>query len=101
MVDISALTGTGLDRLKKMMVRLTQAPALTTRSADFLINARHEHHLDRAVRILKKTAAIPPSDIELLALDCRSALDEIGSIIGQTVSDDILNNIFSEFCVGK
>ncbi|MCK4909243.1 MAG: tRNA uridine-5-carboxymethylaminomethyl(34) synthesis GTPase MnmE [Planctomycetes bacterium] len=100
-VDISALTGTGLDRLKKMMVRLTQAPALTTRSADFLINARHEHHLDRAVRILKKTAAIPPSDIELLALDCRSALDEIGSIIGQTVSDDILNNIFSEFCVGK
>jgi tRNA modification GTPase len=38
---------------------------------------------------------------EFVALDVRAALDAVGEVIGKTVTDDILNKIFSEFCIGK
>jgi tRNA modification GTPase len=38
---------------------------------------------------------------ELVSIELREALDSIGTILGKTTPDDILNNIFSQFCVGK
>ena len=38
---------------------------------------------------------------EFVALDVKVALDSIGEVVGKTVTDDILNKIFSEFCIGK
>jgi len=38
---------------------------------------------------------------EFIALDCRKALDKVGEVIGKVYTDDILNRIFSQFCIGK
>jgi tRNA modification GTPase len=40
-------------------------------------------------------------NLELLALDLRSALQSVGSVVGQTATDEVLDHIFSSFCIGK
>ena len=64
------------------------------RSFDALQKARHS--LDRALAIARKE-----SDQELLAIEVRDALDELGTIAGEVYTDDILDRIFSRFCIGK
>ena len=68
-----------------------------------LSSLRHKEALLKAQEGLNKakSALDQGMSYEFVALDLRIALDSIGEIIGKTVTDDILNKIFSEFCVGK
>ncbi len=53
--------------------------------------------LDRAVSLIKNK----PVSFELLSIEIRDSLDAIDRILGKTTSEEILNNVFSNFCVGK
>ena len=53
-------------------------------------------HIQNACRVLEKDVGF-----EFAAVDLRQALDVLGEITGETVTDDILNNIFAKFCIGK
>lgn len=68
-----------------------------------LANPRHHEALMRVQQALMQVTqgleAGTPAD--LLAVDLRDALYHLGSITGEVVSDDILDNIFSRFCIGK
>lgn len=48
-----------------------------------------------------RSAAISGTPIDLISIDIRDALDAIGEITGETAREDVINQIFSQFCIGK
>jgi tRNA modification GTPase len=68
-----------------------------------ITSARHKGALEEAVKGLERVLSIERESLpmELVALELRSSLDRIGEITGETTTDDILDYIFSEFCIGK
>ena len=100
-IPVSALTGQGIEALKEAAINLL-APGGETHGG-FITSLRHENLLTEAAAMLDKaraatTAALPH---ELLLLDLYCALQPIDAITGVTTADDILNRIFSTFCIGK
>ncbi len=102
-VYVSAKTGDGIENLKN---RILEALDLSENISDsvFLITQRQYDvskscvlALDRAVSLIKNK----PVSFELLSIEIRDSLDAIDRILGKTTSEEILNNVFSNFCVGK
>lgn len=99
-VTISAKEGKGIEALKQSMLSTVEPRAM---QQVLLANPRHHEALMRVQQALGQVtqgleAGIPA---DLLAVDLREALYYLGSITGEVVSDDILGNIFSRFCIGK
>jgi tRNA modification GTPase len=68
-----------------------------------MINARHQDALRRAREAAERTAAALSANLtlELAALDLRIAANAVGEIVGKTTTEDLLDSIFSQFCIGK
>jgi tRNA modification GTPase len=68
-----------------------------------MINARHQDALQRAREAIGRTVAALRDGLglELAALDLRIAANAVGEIVGKTTTDDLLDAIFSQFCIGK
>lgn len=81
----------------------TLAAELTSGEGVLLSRTRHLEAVIRADEALDRTRAAIEAEMEheLIAIDLREALDALGAIVGQVSTDDILNRIFGEFCVGK
>lgn len=101
-VQVSALTGAGLGELVAAIARmlLGHAPTAETR---LVSNTRHRDALRRAEEHLADAIAgqrerVP---LDLLAVDLTAAVAALGEITGDGVGDDLLNAIFSRFCIGK
>lgn len=106
LVGVSAKTGEGIGRLKEAIysVCLAASGSKGVASEDLLItNLRHKQALDRAVHALEETRIGLETNLhlEFVAVSARESLDSLGEIIGAVTSDDILNRIFSDFCIGK
>jgi tRNA modification GTPase len=101
-VSISAKQGTGLDELKKKIADTVLHGHIES-NADVITNIRHVHALEKALASINSflTAVTNQTSPEFLSVELRDALDAIGEIIGITTPDDILNKIFSNFCIGK
>jgi tRNA modification GTPase len=67
------------------------------------VNERHRRELELARAAMERALETAGNALspELIALDLRDALDHLGMIIGATYTDDILERIFSDFCIGK
>ena len=99
----SALTGEGIPELRAAILRHVTGDSVTLSESGFLTNARHQSlvrdslaGLDAAQRAVHNR--VPH---EMLLLDLYSALRPLDEITGATTNDDILNLIFSRFCIGK
>jgi tRNA modification GTPase len=70
---------------------------------EVMINARHQEALRRAREALAAAGAslATGATLELVALDLRSAVNAVGEVTGQTTTEDLLDRIFGEFCIGK
>ena len=68
-----------------------------------ITNARHQDALRRAQEALDDVIASLENDMppDLVSVDLRISLDALGDIVGKTTTEDILDRIFSQFCVGK
>lgn len=101
-IRTSALTGSGIDELKESVY---EAVATTGGRTDGLIvtNVRHRDVLMRTEEALRRaeTACARRAPIEFTAFDLRAAMSSLGEITGETSSEDLLNEIFSRFCIGK
>jgi tRNA modification GTPase len=98
---VSAKHGDGMTHLKEYFYQ--QAADNTQRVNDALINARHAGLLEQVLQALARAVdAIDtaPSN-EFIAIDVRDALKRIGEITGEVWSEDVLNDVFSKFCIGK
>lgn len=102
-LQVSALTGAGLDALTAAIVRRADAFALTHGEEIIAINARHTDALQRAQICLSEARAKLASQgaVELLASDLRGALDAYGEIGGKIDNERMLDRLFATFCIGK
>jgi tRNA modification GTPase len=100
LIATSAVTGAGLDELRSTLAervrRRSEAPLAPSLS-------RCRHHVQACLKHLRSAHEMtlfeePP---ELLALELRGALDELGAMVGAVYTDDLLDRIFSRFCIGK
>lgn len=103
-VRISALTGEGIDDLRETLFREAILESGGHGESGITItNARHFHALARAKESLNLALKSLTDGVsgEFIAIDLRAALDALGEITGAVTTDDILNDIFSKFCIGK
>jgi tRNA modification GTPase len=102
--SISTQSGSGLDELKTA-IRSTFLMDVAADNREYVAisRARHRDALASADRALERFSSgiISNSLLELLSLDVRDALSSIGTVTGQTTTDEILNLVFSSFCIGK
>jgi tRNA modification GTPase len=97
----SAVTGEGIAELRATIVQT--ASGGTTVEAGYLTNTRHHGLVQDSLRALDAAgeAVCNKTPHEMLLLDLYSALRPLDAITGQTTPDDVLNLIFSTFCIGK
>ncbi|KGM98569.1 tRNA uridine-5-carboxymethylaminomethyl(34) synthesis GTPase MnmE [Clostridium botulinum] len=101
-IDISAKTGKGLDRFKEVIKELFFSGEVTSKDV-MITNTRHKEALIRAKNslIAGKGALENTFAIDLASIDLRDAWKNLGEINGDTVEEDIIDKIFSKFCLGK
>jgi len=102
-VPASALTGAGIDELRSSIMKLACASKGSQQDSGFLTNVRQKQLVAEALAALERAAHAVPVRIphEMILLDLYGALRPLDDITGATTSDDILNLIFSSFCIGK
>jgi tRNA modification GTPase len=102
-VDICCLTGQGIEPLRDAIKGLVWSGEIKADMAQVMINSRHQDALNRAraATLHTLTALAENQTLELVALDLRIAVNAVGEIVGQTTTDDLLDLIFSQFCIGK
>jgi tRNA modification GTPase len=101
-VRVSALTGEGLDELRRRLLEAV-APGGPERETGFITSIRHEQHLREALACVSRARAAAGGHTfhELLLVELYGALHALDAITGPTTADDILNRIFATFCIGK
>jgi tRNA modification GTPase len=100
---VSALSGDGIDELRLRIVEAFAPEAGVEHEPGFITSLRHEQLLRQAQALLEKAreALRQGEHHDLLAVDLYGALQAIDALTGATTADDILNRIFSTFCIGK
>jgi tRNA modification GTPase len=103
-VEISALKSEGIDKLRESIYATLTGDGIGPDTGDaVIVNARHKRALEESLQCLRRAEegigeGIP---IELVALELRSCLDYLGEIGGETATEEVLDYIFNQFCIGK
>lgn len=99
---LSAKTGEGVDELKSLLLDYINTGALRNNET-IVTNTRHYDALLKALEEIQKVQEGLDSELsgDLLAIDIRQALHHFGEITGEITNDDLLGNIFANFCIGK
>jgi tRNA modification GTPase len=102
-IPISALTGEGFDKLTDAIVQRLSGDRSAERDDLMITDARQHDALRRSVASLEaaRELIVAGEFEEIILLRLREALSSVGEVTGETLTEDILNQIFSTFCVGK
>ena len=100
MVPLSVKTGAGLGDLIRRLTVIARE-RIGHRGEPALTQARHRRLVEACRDSLKAFLAGPPDEVELRAEDLRRAADALGRITGRVDVEDVLDHIFSRFCIGK
>lgn len=102
-IEVSVLRKENIEALEKAIVEAVWSGRYGQGEGTIVTNARHKELLDKAFgNMLSVTKALKGSlSPELVAVDLREAIYNLGLIIGRSVSGEVLDRIFSEFCIGK
>ena len=103
MVSISAREGAGLKELIKTFASLVVGESEWDPGHTTVPNLRHQAALEKALQDTERVIAGLAGDLspDLVAIELQQALDHLGEIIGETTTEDILDIIFTQFCLGK
>jgi len=101
-IRISAKFGNGLEELKKTIIA-SHGDEDKSAGAVMVINLRHKLALEKALRLLQSAEEnlMSGASMEFTVFDMHKALDSLDEITGRKITDDILDRIFSSFCIGK
>lgn len=102
-IPISVGTGFGLDHIKWKLLSLLSQGSLESSEGVVVTNVRHSGALERAAASLREALVSTERQVEpeFVAVDLREAGNALGEITGAITSDELLDRIFSEFCIGK
>ena len=101
--DVSCMSGQGIEALKDAIKSLVWSGEIKAEMLQVMINSRHQDALNRARASTRLTidALSSGATLELAAMDLRIAVNAVGEIVGKTATEDLLDSIFSQFCIGK
>lgn len=102
-VETNANTTDGIKNLKKKIIELFQLETIKTKDYTYLTNARQIALAKKAYQSLTEAEAGINNDlpIDMVEIDLKNTFDFLGEIIGETYSEEILDHLFANFCVGK
>jgi tRNA modification GTPase len=102
-VKISATRGDGIEELKSRIFKSCLKDWREVREGVVISNLRHKNSLEHAKASLSRAilAFTEHQPLEIITLEVRDSLGKLGEIVGVITTDDILNKIFSDFCIGK
>lgn len=102
-IEMSVRNGVGINRLEDRIKALVFQGKLSINKNSMVTSIRHKNLLDRALSNIEKALTSIEDDIpvDLVSVDIREAWSCLGAITGDTVEEDIVNEIFSKFCIGK
>ncbi len=100
---ISAKYGQGIDRLKAAIYQALLGTPGDRQPEVMIANARHKHALEKTVAYLSRAREGIRNDLpaELIAIEIRDALASLGEMVDRTTNEEVLEQIFSRFCIGK
>ena len=103
LVLMSIKENDGIEKLKKTIVDMVYGGSAKHKSSSLISNIRHKDLLERAKDSLEKAleAVAQSIPVDLVSLDIKDAWRYLGEITGDTIEEDIINEIFSRFCIGK
>jgi tRNA modification GTPase len=102
-IEVCCVNGDGIEKLKDAIKEKVWAGEIGAEMLEAMINSRHEDALRRGRVAIERAASALEGGLglELAALDLRIAANAVGEIVGKTTTEDLLDAIFSQFCLGK
>ena len=102
-IPVSCVSGVGVEALKDAIRASVWDGKITSEMLEVMVNSRHQEALNRAKTSLQASLGQVRSGavLDLAAVDLRIATNAIGEIVGKTTTEDLLDSIFSTFCIGK
>ena len=102
-ISISAKEETGIDKLEKTIQNLFYEGSIDFNDEVLITNVRHKTALQNALNSLNMVKQSIENQMpeDFLTIDLMDAYEQLGTIIGEAVEDDLVNEIFGKFCMGK
>ena len=102
-IKISALNGVGLEKLYNLISKMFSLEEINVDNDVIVTNLRHKNLISKAIEHVKKAKNTVQENmpIDIIAIFIKDILEDLGNITGEVVTDDIINEIFSKFCLGK
>ena len=102
-LKISALEGQGLDELYSIISKMFSLNEINLDNDLVITNIRHKNLISKAIENVKKARNTIEENmpVDIIAIFVKNILEDLGNITGEFVTDDIINEIFSKFCLGK
>ena len=102
-IEMSVKNRVGIDKLEERIKGLVFQGKLSISKNNMVTSIRHKFLLDKALENIEKAILSIEDEIpvDLISVDIREAWSSLGAITGDTVEEDIVNEIFSKFCIGK
>ena len=102
-IETCLLKGEGVTEIEDRIEELVYGGQLTQKDSVMVNNVRHEELLRKALQAAEDARTITTAGeaLDIIEIDVRQCYDWLGEIIGETVSDEVLDEVFSRFCLGK
>ncbi len=102
-IKISALNKVGIDQLYDEITKMFNLSEINLDQEVVITNIRHKNLIDKAIQSTKKAKQTVEDKmpLDIIAIFIKDILEDLGNITGEVVTEDIINEIFSKFCLGK
>ena len=102
-IEISALNNLGIENLYDEIAKMFNLNEINLDSELIITNIRHKNLISMAIENIKKTRESIENKmpLDIVAISIKDILEDLGNITGEIVTDDIIDEIFSKFCLGK
>ena len=102
-IEISAINRTGINKIFETIINKLQIGEIDIEDNYFVTNQRHKEAINNAIKNVEEAISTIQNDmpIDIVAINIKDILDNLGKITGESVSDNIIQEIFKKFCLGK
>lgn len=102
-IKISAKTKEGIEDLYEQILKMFKLNEIEINDGEVITNIRHKNQIRKAIDALKQAKQGIKNEIpiDIIAVSLKESIEDLSEITGENVSEDIINNIFSKFCLGK